>query len=236
MFERFNDYIRQDDLHVDYPDTTDTIFTDSGIESDNYPLNVEDPEEYRTSLAIIRKYLLNWMVQDQVMTTSVNQPVESCLSYSIKDIDLKFLPYPTYATKLEEILQDTEINHSGSRLMDTFNRIYLEIAPQHIRVLQGRFIYGMLYGLSATVNGMTLPSKEMWLDYMAAHPWIPFLAIIQDIYENERIYGEVMKHVQQAKAPATVANNVQSFVQRPGNPLPPNTRVVGQPRTPQASS
>lgn len=176
------------------PDNEQQIFR-SYNPTDFYPLEVEDTEEYRHTLEVIRDNLRSWMAQDQAFTASTAQPLTYSLSYSLKEIDLKFLPYPAYLARFKECLMDTEINNSGSRLMDVINRIYLMIPPRHMAVLQGRFIYGMIYGMAAEVNGRPLPSKEDWIDLLDQYPWVPFLAFIQDIYETDEVLAQVLKRI-----------------------------------------
>lgn len=200
------------------PSDTDTAIYYGYGENDFFPLEVDDPEEFRNSIEIIRSNLKIWMLQDQVFATTTNRSIESSLSYNLKEIDLKLLAYPSYHSRLLDILQDTEISHSGSRLMDVIHRIHLLIPARHIRVLQGRFLNGVLYGCGDYVGEIPLPSKKQWLPCIHDIPWIPFIAFIQEIYENDHDCAEIMKLIGSQTTP-TVANDVTTITQNPNAPI-----------------
>ena len=97
------------------------------------------------------------------------------------------VPHAVYLDNLLQIIADDEISHGGSRLLDAIVLIHTVVPTEVIETFKGKFLYGMLYGLSNAEN--KLPTKEMWVYALAVVPWIPFIIIIQEIMSLESMSG-----------------------------------------------
>lgn len=144
-----------------------------------------DQELYDKCLEKIKGFLKTWAMQDIYLATNTNQPVEATLIFQLKDIDIKFLPYPSYKEVLRLCMKDTPVNNSGSRFFDAIVRIHMAIEPSILAAIKGRFISSMTYALSAQINDMQLPSKEDWIRLLAEMPWVIYLPFIQELYETD---------------------------------------------------
>ena len=202
-------------LYESYLDTEMNIFYLGNDQRWSFPVRADDAAEWDKFIENIQRHLRTWMIQDQAFAANGNQSVTSTLCYNLKEIDLKYVPYPSYFLKLQECLRDTEINNSGNRLMDTFVRIYLHSDPYLLEVLQGRFLHGVLCALSPTINDRPLPNANQWADCLEQLPWLPLVVFIQDMYENDEIYSEVLQHVGQNRPAATAATDVRTSSQVP---------------------
>lgn len=176
-------FVAIDNTEFIYLDETGTRF---------YPLMC-DNTLYKESLEIIREQLRTWIVQDLSYTTSLNEVVERSLVYQLVNIDVKFLPYPTYTEMLKLCLQDTDISHSGSRLMDTIVRIGTLVPTEVLETIKGKFLYSMLYTIPREVNGQPMPNKVAWVETLSLYPWIPLMLFIQELYEADDIVDKVTK-------------------------------------------
>lgn len=155
---------------------------------DNYTLPLTmDNEEYRKGLETMKRILANWIRQDFAALALMRQsPSTDSLVHAFRNTDLKFLPYPLMQEQLEVALEDKEgFSMSGSRFFDAIGLIHSEVPVECIETFKGKFLHGMLYGLPATINGNPLPSKEAWVRLLARHPWVPFIQLVQEIFEEE---------------------------------------------------
>ena len=150
-----------------------------------------DPEIYAKGLEKVSEHLRKWIVQDIIQTTNNNQAIETTLLFQIKDIDLKVLPYPIQKDTLLKCMTDTEINFSGSRLLDTFTRINIEVPTEVLETIKGKFLYGMIYGLPKSLGDIVYPKRQDWLNLIAEMPWCPFLVFIQDLFDSDEITSKI---------------------------------------------
>lgn len=164
-------------------DTTDIIYL-SEDGSSFYELTC-DPLLYAQGLISIRTILSNWIAEDRAVATSTALAPQGTVSYLLNNLDIKMVPHAIYLEQLINIIRDNEVNRSGSRLLDTIALIHTVVPTEVIQCFKGKFLYGMLYGLSDI--DQTLPSKEQWVHALAVLPWIPFILIIQEIMSVENI-------------------------------------------------
>lgn len=155
-----------------------------------YPLQC-DHELYAKGLEIVKRHLQSWMVQDITIAGNTNQAIDTTLLYQLKEIDVKFLPYAEQQNILTACLRDNEISFSGSRLMDTFLRINVEVPIEVLETIKGKFLYGMVYGLPETISDVPIPKKEQWINTMRLFPWCHFLMFIQEIYDTDDIIKRI---------------------------------------------
>ena len=167
------------------PITEDSM--DGIILDENYTLPIiMDNEEYRKGLETMKGILANWIRQDFTSLSMIRQsPATDSLVHAFRNIDLKFLPYPLMREQLENALEDTNISFSGSRFFDAIVLIHSQVPTEVIETFKGKFLHGMLYGLPREINGNPLPSKQNWISLLAKHPWVPFIQLIQAIFEDE---------------------------------------------------
>ena len=162
-------------------DTTDIIYlTNDG--SSFYELSC-DPLLYAQGLMSIRTILTNWIAEDRVIAADTAIDSKGTVSYLLNTLDVKMVPHAIYLEQLINIIQDNEVNRGGSRLLDAIALIHTVVPTEVIQCFKGKFLYGMLYGLSDVNN--VLPTKEQWVHALAVIPWIPFIIIIQEILSTE---------------------------------------------------
>lgn len=164
-------------------DTTDIIYL-SEDGSSFYELTC-DPLLYAQGLMSIRTILANWIAEDRAVATSTALSPDGTVSYLLNNLDIKMVPHAIYLEQLINIIRDNEVNRSGSRLLDAIALIHTVVPTEVIQCFKGKFLYGMLYGLSDI--DQTLPTKEQWVHALAVLPWIPFILIIQEIMSVENI-------------------------------------------------
>lgn len=164
-------------------DTTDIIYL-SEDGSSFYELTC-DPVLYAQGLISIRTILSNWIAEDRAVATSTALAPQGTVSYLLNNLDIKMVPHAIYLEQLINIIRDNEVNRSGSRLLDAIALIHTVVPTEVIQCFKGKFLYGMLYGLSDI--DQTLPNKEQWVHALAVLPWIPFILIIQEIMSVENI-------------------------------------------------
>lgn len=163
-------------------DTTDKIYLTKDGKS-FYELSC-DPVLYAQGLKSIRTILVNWIAEDRAIANSTAIDIKGTVSYLLNTLDLKMVPHAVYLEQLINIITDDAVNRGGSRLLDAIALIYTVVPTEVIECFKGKFLYGMLYGLSNT-NQNVLPTKEQWLHALAMVPWIPFIIIIQEILLTE---------------------------------------------------
>lgn len=163
-------------------DTTDKIYLTKDGKS-FYEL-ICDPVLYAQGLKSIRTILVNWIAEDRAIANSTAIDIKGTVSYLLNTLDLKMVPHAVYLEQLINIITDDAVNRGGSRLLDAIALIYTVVPTEVIECFKGKFLYGMLYGLSNT-NQNVLPTKEQWLHALAMVPWIPFIIIIQEILLTE---------------------------------------------------
>lgn len=162
-------------------DTTDAIYLTKDGES-FYELSC-DPVLYAQGLKSIRTILVNWIAEDRAIAADTAIDTKGTVSYLLNMLDVKMVPHAIYLEQLINIITDNEVNRGGSRLLDAITLIYTVVPTEVIECFKGKFLYGMLYGLS-NINH-DLPTKEQWLHALAMVPWIPFIIIIQEILLTE---------------------------------------------------
>lgn len=162
-------------------DTTDKIYLTKDGKS-FYELSC-DPVLYAQGLKSIRTILVNWIAEDRAIATSTAIDTKGTVSYLLNTLDLKMVAHDIYLEQLINIITDNEVNRGGSRLLDAIALIYSVVPTEVIECFKGKFLYGMLYGLS-DVNH-TLPNKEQWIHALSIIPWIPFIIIFQEILSIE---------------------------------------------------
>lgn len=190
--------------------TDNTAFIFVTPEGDvNYPLIYPNNAEYTAGLEKIKEILRVWILQDIAFASQKGLRVEDTLIYQIMQIDLKFLGWEHQLNVLLRCIEDKGESYSGSRLMDTFLRIYIAVETDIIEVIKGRFLYGMIYGLQDQVNGQDLPNKQQWLKAILTYPWIPFLIFLQELYDEDDIVAKVTQLQGNgfSQATTTVLNN-----------------------------
>ena len=161
-------------------DTSEEIFLNNEGTA-FYPLQC-DPFIYAQSLDSIRQILLRWIKQDRVEVDGVSSRIEGTVSYLLYTFDLKLLPHDVYLSRLLEIIKDTDLNKSGSRLMDAVVLINTTIPIEVLECLKGKFLYSMLYAFPPNLTGEeTKPTKEMWLAALEIVPWAPLILLIQEL-------------------------------------------------------
>lgn len=174
-----------------FVDTVERIFLDdTGARFFNLEV---DPDRYEKGIATMKEILKDWTVQDITYTTDNNQPIDSSLLYQLKEIDLKFLPYDVYRQRLNYCLGDDAVNYSGARFFDAITRINTYIPLDILDAFRGKFLYAMLYGLPKTINTYELPPKELWLDLLVEHPWVPYLLVVQDLFDREEALEKLFR-------------------------------------------
>lgn len=173
-----------------FVDTDEYIFIDeqNGI---GYPLTCENEELYEKSIEKMKEIIREWMIQDAEYTTNLNQAINTSLVYQFKDIDLKYIAYPAQFSVLVNCMKDTEVNTSGSRFLDAIMKIYIHVPLNIIRVFQGRFLSAVIYGIPEIINGIPRPSKELWKQMMLEANWIPFILLVQDLFDNDDIVNKL---------------------------------------------
>ena len=164
-------------------DTTDIIYL-SEDGSSFYELSC-DPVLYAQGLMSIRTILSNWITEDRFIASSTAIDPQGTVSYLLNTLDIKMIPHAIYLEQLINIIQDNDINRGGSRLLDAIVLIHTVVPTEVIQCFKGKFLYGMLYGLS-DVN-QVLPNKSQWIYALAVVPWIPFISIIQEIMSLENL-------------------------------------------------
>ena len=164
-------------------DTTDIIYLSEDGAS-FYELTC-DPLLYAQGLVSIRTILSNWIAEDRAVATSTALSPQGTVSYLLNNLDIKMVPHAIYLEQLINIIRDNEVNRSGSRLLDAIALIHTVVPTEVIQCFKGKFLYGMLYGLSDI--DQTLPNKEQWVHALAVLPWIPFILIIQEIMSVENL-------------------------------------------------
>ena len=162
-------------------DTSDTIYLDQNGTS-FFSLEC-DPALYAQGLNSIRTILANWIKEDRAIAADTALSIEGTVSYLLNNIDVKMLPHAIYLDNLLQIIADDEINRGGSRLLDAIVLIHTVVPTEVIETFKGKFLYGMLYGLSNIDD--KFPTKDMWVYALAIVPWIPFIVIIQEIMSLE---------------------------------------------------
>ena len=162
-------------------DTTDAIYLTKDGKS-FYELSC-DPMLYAQGLQSIRTILANWIVEDRAIATDTAIDAKGTVSYLLNTLDVKMIPHAIYLEQLINIITDNEVNRGGSRLLDAIALIHTVVPTEVVQSFKGKFLYGMLYGLS-DVNSV-LPTKEQWVHALAVIPWIPFIIIIQEILSTE---------------------------------------------------
>ena len=162
-------------------DTADIIYlSDDG--SAFYDLEC-DPMLYAQGLNSIRIILSNWIAEDRAIAAETAIAPNGTVSYLLNTLDVKMIPHAIYLEQLVNIIQDNDINRGGSRLLDAIVLIHTIVPTEVIQCFKGKFLYGMLYGLS-DVNKV-LPTKDDLIHALAIVPWIPFITIIQEILSIE---------------------------------------------------
>lgn len=166
-------------------DTTEALYLDeTGLRY--LPLQ-GDNEAVTRAVEKINDILRKWMMQDLMTTTENNQSVDDSLLYQLKEIDLKFLPFPIQLSTLERCMEDTELNHSGSRLMDAIVQISIEVPIEIAELIKGKFLYAQLFSIPRSINGIELPTKNDWLQTFQAVPWAHYLQFIQQLFDEDDI-------------------------------------------------
>ena len=164
-------------------DTTDAIYLTKDGKS-FYEL-ICDPVLYAQGLKSIRTILVNWIAEDRAIANSTAIDIKGTVSYLLNTLDLKMVAHDIYLEQLINIITDNEVNRGGSRLLDAIALIYTVVPTEVIECFKGKFLYGMLYGLS-NINH-DLPTKEQWVHALAVIPWIPFIIIIQEILSTAQL-------------------------------------------------
>lgn len=172
-------------------DTTDIIYL-SEDGSSFYELTC-DPLLYAQGLMSIRTILSNWITEDRFIASSTAIDPQGTVSYLLNTLDIKMIPHAIYLEQLINIIQDNDINRGGSRLLDAIVLIHTVVPTEVIQCFKGKFLYGMLYGLS-DVN-QVLPNKSQWVYALAVVPWIPFISIIQEIMSLENLGSNVTSSI-----------------------------------------
>jgi hypothetical protein len=172
-------------------DTTDAIYlTRDG--SSFHELSC-DPMLYAQGLMSIRTILTNWIAEDRAIAADTAIDTKGTVSYLLNTLDVKMIPHAIYLEQLINIITDNEVNRGGSRLLDAIALIYTVVPTEVIECFKGKFLYGMLYGLSNVNN--VLPTKEQWVHALAVIPWIPFIIIIQEILSTEYLGPNVTSSI-----------------------------------------
>lgn len=174
------------------PDTTENLYIDpKGLLS--FPLDCDDTR-FNTSMTTITDILRVWSVQDINYATNRGIPVENTLLHQLSCINLKFLPFDSQKSALDRVMLDNDADFSGSRLMDAITRIYIQVPPIVVEVFRGRFLWGMIYGITSTIHDQPLPTKEQWITFMMEYPWSPFLTVIQHLYDEDDVVRKVREN------------------------------------------
>ena len=163
----------------------DTVLTGIHLSSGcTYPVLSDNNEEYAKGIEKMKDILGNWITQDIKLVTEVGKEPDTSMAYAIRNIDLKYLPYPTHLNILLDTLTNDEYNRSAGRFFDAITAIYTEVPTEVIRTFIGKFLLAMLYGLPRTIDKNELPSKEDWIEAMTIAPWAPFVHIVQTILDG----------------------------------------------------
>lgn len=166
--------------------------------SDNMAYPLTQPENYEYHINTIYDIFRGWMELEEHITNSRGADARLQLVTQLQTIDIKLLGFPEILGKLLLLLEDNELTVSGSRMFDAITRISMVVPVDTLEVIKGKFLYNMLYMLPDTINSVRLPTKEMWLDAIKEHPWIPLLVFIQQLLDDR----------QSAPAPTPVNGNV----------------------------
>lgn len=172
-------------------DTTETIYLTNDGKS-FYELSC-DPVLYAQGLKSIRTILVNWIAEDRAIAADTAIDIKGTVSYLLNMLDVKMVPHAIYLEQLINIIKDNEVNRGGSRLLDAIALIHTVVPTDVIQCFKGKFLYGMLYGLS-DVNSV-LPTKEQWIHALAVIPWIPFIIIIQEILSTAHLEPNVTSSI-----------------------------------------
>lgn len=175
-----------------------------------YPLEMEDAERFDKEYQIATEIIQDWITQDIVFTRSSNNPIESSLVYQLMNLPICTLAFEEQVQILSDCLRDTRISVATLRMFDMITRLNTRLSIEFILVLTGKFLYSVLYGLPQTYaisnQEIHLPDKMDWANLLQAHPWIPFLTIIQKIYDFDESVRKLQELRSLAKPTSTIAN------------------------------
>lgn len=162
-------------------DTTEAIQLDAGI---FLPLTC-DFELYQAGMKEASAVIESWINSELDSNAALAERIQSSIVFELRKFDLKYLPYPVQINALENVLMDTELSNSGSRFFDMIVELYTRVPTEVLETYRGKFLYAMLYGLPKLINDKQLPNKEHWTTLLSVHPWVPFIKLIQDIFETK---------------------------------------------------
>lgn len=175
-----------------------------------YPLKMEDAERFDKEYQIATETIQDWIAQDIVFTRSSGHPIESSLVYQLKNLPICTLPFEEQVQVLSDCLRDTRISVATLRMFDMVTRLNTRLSIEFNLVLTGKFLYSVLYGLPPTYaignQEFHLPSKMDWANLLKVHPWIPFLTIIQKIYDFDESVRKLQELRSLARPTTTITN------------------------------
>ena len=162
-------------------DTTEFIALDDGFV---LPL-ICDFDLYQSGLKEATAVIDSWIAQELNNNNALAERIQSSIIFELRKFDLKYLPYPVQISSLENVLLDTELSNAGSRFFDMIVELYTKVPTEVLETYKGKFLHAMLYGLPRNINDRPLPDKEAWTILLSKHPWVPFIKLIQDIFETK---------------------------------------------------
>jgi hypothetical protein len=140
---------------------------------------------YQSGLKEASTVIESWINQELDNNTALSERIQSSIVFELRKFDLKYLPYPVQINSLESVLMDTELSNAGSRFFDMIVELYTKVPTEVLETYRGKFLHAMLYGLPRNINDKPLPNKEAWTILLSTHPWVPFIKLIQDIFETK---------------------------------------------------
>lgn len=176
-------------------DTTDAIIAGQRI----YQLNC-DPELLEKSITQISDIFRVWVTSELQLAQNTNQDLSTHLIFQLRYFDTKFAAHDTYKVGLDMILEDTSVNQSGSRFMDTILFIYITIPQEVLDTITGRFLAGVVYYLPRTINNTAVPDKEQWVDILKKHSWLPLLPIFQQVFDTDETIKKIVELINKSNA------------------------------------
>ena len=175
-----------------------------------YPLKMEDAERFDKEYQIATETIQDWIAQDIVFTRGSGHPIESSLVYQLKNLPICTLAFEEQVQVLSDCLRDTRISVATLRMFDMITRLNTRLSIEFNLVLTGKFLYSVLYGLPQTYaisnQEIHLPDKMDWANLLQVHPWIPFLTIIQKIYDFDESVRKLQELRSLARPTSTISN------------------------------
>lgn len=167
-------------------DTVDSIQLDDNREISLISEHPESEKDYRT---LIEEKMSEWMMRELTVAQADGIPLENVFVYQLMHLDLKHIPFSGNASQLSACLMDNNNSNVGSRFLDLMVTISMSLPTWYVELLKGRMLYSVLYVIPKTYTyegeEAPFPSKHQWVEALDKWPFLPFLFIMQDVYDTD---------------------------------------------------